>query len=288
MKFGSVENPEGVDFSLPEDHPDTAQVLSSVSEKEELDIYVGCAKWNKKDLKGFYPRGTKDELPYYSTQFNSIEMNTTFYHFPRREQVKIWKDKTPDGFKFFPKITNTISHFKQLREVKELMYDYCKEIEAFEEKLGMLFLQLHGNFSPDRIERLEKALVDFPVEIPLAVELRHPDWFISPFSDQYYEILKKTNKANIIVDTAGRRDMVHMRLSTPVAFVRWVGANHPSDYTRLDEWINRIKKWKEQGLQQLYFFVHQNIEMESPLLSAYFIENLNKATGSDLHIPKTL
>jgi len=77
-----------------------------------------------------------------------------------------------------------------------------------------------------------------------------------------------------------------MRLTTPTAFVRYVGANAESDYTRLDEWVQKIVKWKEEGLQNLYFFIHQNIEKASPLLSAHFIDNLNKAIGSELLIPK--
>jgi len=77
-----------------------------------------------------------------------------------------------------------------------------------------------------------------------------------------------------------------MRLTTPVAFIRYVGANHESDYTRLDDWIARIKLWKNAGLQKLYFFIHQNIEKASPLLSAYLIENINKELGTNLHVPK--
>ena len=77
MKFGSVENPELIDFALPEDHSDTQPILGKES-GNLLEGFVGCAKWNKGDLKGFYPRGTKDELGYYSTQFNSIELNATF------------------------------------------------------------------------------------------------------------------------------------------------------------------------------------------------------------------
>ncbi len=75
MKFGSVEHPENIDFTLPKDHKDTAKVLAKVKDDNVPNIYVGCAKWNKADLKGFYPKGTKDELVYYSSQFNSIELN---------------------------------------------------------------------------------------------------------------------------------------------------------------------------------------------------------------------
>ena len=76
-----------------------------------------------------------------------------------------------------------------------------------------------------------------------------------------------------------------MRLTTPIAFIRYVGANHSSDKARLDDWVTRLKTWQEQGLQKLYFFVHQNIEKESPLLSAHFIENLNKELGTQLALP---
>ncbi|MEM9340352.1 MAG: DUF72 domain-containing protein, partial [Bacteroidota bacterium] len=60
MKFGSVENPETIDFVLPEDHIGTGNVLKQGGDLQSA--FVGCAKWNRQDLKKFYPRGTKDEL----------------------------------------------------------------------------------------------------------------------------------------------------------------------------------------------------------------------------------
>ena len=80
--------------------------------------------------------------------------------------------------------------------------------------------------------------------------------------------------------------MLHMRLTTPNAFIRYVGANHESDYARLEDWLDRLTTWKKEGLQNLYFFVHQNIEKASPLLSAYFIEKMNEAWKTDLQVPK--
>jgi uncharacterized protein YecE (DUF72 family) len=71
-----------------------------------------------------------------------------------------------------------------------------------------------------------------------------------------------------------------MRLTSPVAFIRYVGANHASDYNRLDDWVERLKFWKEQGLEKLYFFVHQNLEQESPMLSKHFIKAINKELGT--------
>jgi uncharacterized protein YecE (DUF72 family) len=287
MQFGQVDDPGKVDFTLPSDHKDTKAVLKAG--KKPLQVFVGCAKWNKKDLKNFYPKGTKDELGYYSTQFNSIELNATFYGMPTKEQVKSWKSKTPEDFKFFPKITNTVSHFKRLIDVKQVVDEFCNSVSAFEDKLGMVFLQLHDNFKPKDFDRLEKFVKEFPKGVPLAVEVRNGDWFKeAAVAKQFYELLEKNKVTNIIVDTAGRRDMLHMRLTTPIAFIRYVGANHESDYERLDDWFERIKVWKGLGLEKVYFFVHQNVEKASPLLSAYFIKRLNKELGTKLTIPSTL
>lgn len=287
MKFGSVDNPGEVDFTLPADHPDTVRVLKAEKRNDSFEIYVGCAKWNRQDLKGFYPRGTKDELAYYSTQFNSIELNATFYSFPDRAQVEAWKNKTPENFKFFPKIPNSISHFRRLNQVKERVTAFCDAISHFEEKLGMSFLQMHDNFKPKDFDRVKAFVEDYDPAIPLALEMRNTEWFADPAAaEDFYQLLEKHKRTNVIVDTAGRRDMLHMRLTTPIAFIRYVGANHPSDYTRLDDWLERIIAWRKAGLQKLYFFLHQNIEKESPLLAAHFIEKLNDEFSTDLKIPE--
>lgn len=289
MKFGQVENPEEIDFTLPKDAPETSRVLSSAKDKDDFEVYIGCAKWNKKDLKGFYPRGTKDELEYYSTQFNAIELNATFYRSPTRDQVIAWRDKTPEGFRFYPKVPNTISHFKRLLNIKQPLTEFCDAISRFEDRLGIAFLQLHDNFGLQNLDRLSTFIEHFPKGMPLAVEVRNEAWFTdNTESSKFFELLEKEKQTAVIVDTAGRRDILHMRLTSPAAFIRYVGANHSSDYSRLDDWVKRIKKWRKEGLQSLHFFVHQNIEKESPLLSAYFIKELNKAFGMELKVPDTL
>ncbi|QQQ28019.1 DUF72 domain-containing protein [Chryseobacterium indoltheticum] len=286
MKFGQVEDPSKIDFTLPKDHSRTKEILKQ-NKKGLENISIGCAKWNKTDLKGFYPKGTKDELTYYATQFNSIELNATFYGMPSSEQVLTWKEKTPSNFKFFPKITNTVSHFRRLLNIDDVVTQFATAVLNFDEKLGMVFLQLHDNFKPKDYERLEQFVNKWPKEVPLAIELRNTEWFTDEeIFDKTCELFEQHNITNIIVDTAGRRDMLHMRLTTPNAFIRYVGANDESDYQRLDDWLKHLTKWKKEGLQNLYFFVHQNIEKASPLLSAYFIENLNKEWKTDLLIPK--
>ncbi|WP_430971865.1 DUF72 domain-containing protein [Sunxiuqinia rutila] len=287
MKFGQVDQPDEVDFTLPQDHPDTHVTLKKEKGNKNLQIYVGCAKWNRQDLKKFYPRGTKDELAYYATQFNSIELNATFYRMFGADQMRTWYAKTPPHFKFFPKVTQSISHMRRLNKVEQLTEEYCDNIIQLEEKLGMVFLQLHNNFGYKNFDRLQAFLKKFPKAIPLATEVRHPEWFGNPqIANDYFSLLEKHGVTNILVDTAGRRDLLHMRLTTPTAFVRYVGANHPaSEYKRLEDWVSRLGEWVDQGLQNIYFFVHQNLEKESPTLSAYFIHKLNERLGTNLKPP---
>ncbi len=289
MKFGQVANPEDVDFAIPADHADTRRVLEKSGAKD-MSIHIGCAKWNKTDLKGFYPKGVKDELGYYSTQFNCIELNATFYRLFPSATFEKWYATTPDGFKFFPKLEQTISHFRRLKEVEQVVDNNVTNFSHLREKLGMPFLQMHNNFGTKDFDRVRTFIDNWQYDIPLAMEFRHTDWYNDPtVSSELYDLLEKNKITNVLVDTAGRRDLMHMRLTTPNAFIRWVGANDTkSDRKRLDEWVERVADWKDQGLKTLNFFVHQNVEKESPLLSAYFIEKLNKKIGSELQIPKTL
>ncbi|MDQ1095091.1 MULTISPECIES: DUF72 domain-containing protein [Chryseobacterium] len=285
MKFGKVADPSHIDFTLPPDHPATEIVLRR-NENGLENISIGCAKWNRTDLKGFYPKGTKDELRYYATQFNSIELNATFYGMPTPEQILTWKDKTPEHFKFFPKITNTISHFRRLIDVTDAVTQFATAVAHFEEKLGMVFLQLHDNFQPKDYNRLEKFVRDWPEEIPVAIELRNAEWFSDEaVFNKTCELFEDHNITNIIVDTPGRRDMLHMRLTTPNAFIRYVATDSQHDYKRLDAWLAHLAHWKQQGLRNLCFFVHQDIG-SFDFLSAHFIKRMNDTWKTSIHIPQ--
>ncbi|XLS27470.1 DUF72 domain-containing protein [Flavobacteriaceae bacterium M23B6Z8] len=290
MKFGTVDNPEQIDFTLPEDHPDTSVVLSKNKTNQAPNIYIGCAKWNRQDLKNFYPRGTKDELAYYSTQFNSIELNATFYRIFPGEQFAKWREKTPEGFRFFPKISQDISHLRRLNDkIYPIIDTYLDAAMNLEDKLGTFFLQMHNNFGPKNWDRVVAFVNYWPKNIPLAIEFRHTDWFNDEkVANELYHLLEENNMANVLVDTAGRRDLLHMRLTNNEAFIRYVGANHKTDYDRLDDWVVRLESWIKAGLENIHFFIHQNLEVESPLLSAYFIKKLNETLGTNLKIPKTL
>lgn len=290
MKFGKVGQSglDTLDLKLPQDHPDTATALAPGSKK--VKVYVGCAKWGRKEWVGLiYPKGTKDKefLDHYVRNFNGIEMNTTFYSI-KRENVASWAGRAPEGFKFSPKFSRNISHLKRINEDTKWFTDYFLDAaSAFGSKLGPSFLQMPENFGGKYIDRLANYLKDIPKDFPMFVELRHTDWFTDKtIYDETFALLKETGHGAVITDVAGRRDVLHMRLTSPKAFIRFNGYNfHPSDYERLEEWVERIKQWIDKGLEQLYFYAHQEDEAFTPKTCDYFIEKLNEATGFNVERP---
>lgn len=282
MKFGMIDDADEMEFSLPK-----RNLVIDKDAGSTFRAWVGLPKWNKADIKRFYPIGTGDELRYYSTQYNSVELNATFYRvFPGRV-LERWREVTSDDFLFFTRMSQSITHYRRLKDFEPEVNEFLDSISNFQHKFGACLMQMHNMFGPDYFDRVEKFIACWDKDVPLHIEFRHTDWHNDPaVAPRLYELLEENKIGNVIVDTAGRRDLLHMRLTTPTAYIRFVGANVESDYARLDAWVDRIAEWKAEGLRELYFFIHQNINKELVELSIHFIERLNEATGTNLLIPK--
>ena len=293
MEFGRISSDDldKVDFTLPPDRPETTALLNKQKKKTKPTVLVGCAKWGRPDWVGkIYPKGTKagNFLEHYAKQFNCIELNATFYRMPTRKQTNAWKSKVGDDFKFCPKFVDQITHLKRLKDVDELTDRFLDGISGFEKNLGPVFLMLHPGMGPKTLETLEAFIQSLPKDIELYTELRHKDWFANPEAfDAVFAMLERNKSGSIITDASGRRDCVHMRLTTPSAFIRFVGNGlHPTDYSRCDDWVNRMKAWAEQGIETMYFFMHQHEELHSPELCRYLIPKINEHLGTNIHVPQ--
>ena len=291
MKFGKVdiEQLEQMDLDLPEDHKDTKEFLSG-QKKRSPSIHAGCAKWGRKEWIGnLYPEGTKDKdfLDHYVQHFNAIELNSTFYG-TRKVVAESWAQRAVDGFKFCPKFFRTISHYKRLKGAEEVAEAFLYIMNSFGDNLGPSFLQMPDNFTPSKFADLEHFIKWLPDDVPIAVELRHTDWFTDKaVADDLFHMMKENNKGMVITDTAGRRDCIHQRLTSDLAFIRFNGYDlHPTDYSRIDQWIERIANWVEQGLNEVYFFAHQGNEAYTPTTCDYFIKGINKRLDLNIKSPK--
>lgn len=292
MKFGKLPDVSNVDFSLPDDMTGTKEALQKAKRlSDQVNFYMGGTGWTMKEWVGtLYPADAKqkDYLKHYSRQFNTIEMNTTHYRIPTAAMVEKWKTESAPDFKFCPKIPQTISHGSNLGLNTGLMEQFSEAISGLGTKLGCCFMQMPPYFGADRLPVLEAFLKNFPSQIPLAVEVRHESWFENvKNATKLFDTLEKYNISTVITDVAGRRDVLHMRLTTTTAMIRFVGnALHPSDYTRLNDWMWRIDHWYEQGLENVYFFLHEPEETAVPGIAAYLLKILKPFPRYNIRGPK--
>ena len=291
MKFGALlpEELEGIDLSLPQDHPKTAEVIKAHDNGQKTNIYVGCAKWGRKEWVGLiYPEKTKDKdfLSEYVKNFNGIELNGTFYSI-KKAYVEKWAEVAPEGFKFCPKFSQLISHRRRLNNVEDMTEYYIDAASLLGDNLGVCFLQMPENFNVKKLEVLTNYIQDLPEDFPVTLELRHEDWFgDESIFNETFSMLESAGKGSVITDVAGRRDALHMRLTNGTAFIRWNGYDlHPTDYKRLDDWVERIKNWIELGINDIHFYCHQQNEANTPVSCDYLIEKLNRECDLDLPRP---
>jgi len=292
MDFGRVPENElkDIDFTLAAE-PAFNKTLLKGKPAKGPKVYVGCAKWGRTEWLGkIYPPKTKEKdfLEHYVQHYNSIELNATHYKVYGEAGIKKWTEKAgAKDFKFCPKMYQGITHRGSLKGKDFITNEFFRGIVAFKEHLGPVFIQVSETFSPKRKEELFDFLQSLPTDLQFFMEVRHKDWFAKEeMQNELFSRLKEMNIGAVITDTSGRRDCAHMHLTLPKTFIRYVGNSlHKTDFTRIDEWVSRMKCWLDNGLQELYFFMHMHDEATSPELTVYLVDKLNKECGLSLQKP---
>ena len=292
MEFGRVAESElgNIDFTLPAEPAFNEQVLSGKLNRHPK-VYLGCAKWGRTEWIGkIYPPKTKDKdfLQHYVQHYNSIELNATHYKVYGSSGIAKWAEKAGEkDFMFCPKMYQGVTHRGALTNKQFLTDEFLKGIIAFEKHLGPVFIQVSDSFSTKRRDELFTYIKSLPIDLQFFLEVRHPDWFAKDdIRNELFSFLKENHTGIVITDTSGRRDCAHLHLTVPKAFIRYVGNSlHPTDYTRVDEWIAKMKYWIEQGIEEIYFFMHMHDEAFSPELTVYMVDKLNSTCGLNLQKP---
>jgi uncharacterized protein YecE (DUF72 family) len=185
------------------------------------EVRVGTASWTDPTMvaKGvFYPDGAssaEDRLRYYATQFPVVEVDATYYALPRKEQARLWAERTPDDFVFDVKahalMTGQPSEVKRLpkglreelpEKLKEKARIYGKDLPGeLQDQLGAVFLQFPrwvfpSNETRDQILDAKQRLGD----ILLTVEFRHGSWFNEKNAERTLRFLTENQVPYVIVD----------------------------------------------------------------------------------------
>jgi uncharacterized protein YecE (DUF72 family) len=266
MDFGRLDPIEVsfVNHTLPSDGKFTDLTLPGTP-APKCNFYLGFPRWGQKEWLGeIYPLKTKESnfLDEYAKNFNSLELNAVFYSLPWAELIEKWKDKldanAKPGFLMFPKMVRNVTHINRLTDVKEIADKHIEMMRIFGPYLGPIFIQMGDNFGPKGMNLVKQFVSDLPQDLKFMFEIRHPEWFDN--SGELFQSLRSYNLGSVIADTSGRRDAVHMELTTRDAYIRFVG-NGPEckniDFARVDDWVNRLQNWVSRGLENVYFIVHQ-------------------------------
>jgi len=211
----------------------------------------------------FYPPNLpkKKELSYYSRQFNSIEINYSFYRSPSLKTFLHWKLSTKDNFIFSLKVPRHITHFKRLKGVKKIWQEFLKRAMALEEKLGPFLFQFPSNWKKNekRLKELIKILEEGNNEIrkvKYAFEFRHQSWF----EKDIYNILNKENFSICLTNSPywPFSWQEQLKLKNKFLYIRMHGPKelYSSNYSHkeLKLLTEKIEKWREKGLNIYLYF----------------------------------
>lgn len=153
---------------------------------------IGCSGYHYADWKRlFYPEGLSQRkwFEYYCEKFNSLELNVTFYRFPKIEHLQSWYDRSPENFSFTVKAPRLITHYKRLTEAQDALnnfYDIAQK--GLKEKLGCVLFQFPSSFVFEE-HRLERIVNLLDHQVKNVVEFRHESWWrenvLQTFSQQH-------------------------------------------------------------------------------------------------------
>lgn len=165
-----------------------------------MTVYAGTIGWSYNFWKGpFYPTKLANTklLSFYSTQFNTVEVDNTFYRIPNPQNVLNWKQQTPDNFVFSLKFPNLITHVKMLKDCQRETTLFLERAQLLGKKLGALLIQLPPTFGEARYSDLAAFLNWLPRQLRFVVEVRNQ----SLLHEGFFRLLKDNNIALAWVDS---------------------------------------------------------------------------------------
>jgi uncharacterized protein YecE (DUF72 family) len=218
-------------------------------------VYIGTSGWSYDGWRGpFYPDDipTKDWLRWYGLQFNSTEINGSFYRTPSLEAVRGWRDQTPEGFMFSWKASKFITHWKRLGPTSSSSVKLMNtRLRALGSKLGPVLFQLPARFKADR-ERLAQFLKILSPRKRHAFEFRDASWFET-------SILQLLRDQNIALCLSDHHDApTPWEVTADFIYVRGHGPSgeYKDRYplSKMREWAEAIRKWKRKRMDVYCYF----------------------------------
>ncbi|HJP89886.1 MAG TPA: DUF72 domain-containing protein [Candidatus Limnocylindrales bacterium] len=150
-----------------------------------MPIWIGTSGWQYRHWRaGLYPVGLAQShwFDRYVEEFDTVELNVTFYRQPRPEVFESWARRVPEHFLFAVKASRFLTHILRLRTPQDSIDMLMEGASRLGSHLGPVLIQLPPDMTVE-IERLDETLAAFPKDVRVAVEPRHRTWFVEPVLD---------------------------------------------------------------------------------------------------------
>jgi uncharacterized protein YecE (DUF72 family) len=218
--------------------------------------WIGTSGWSYDHWEQvLYPPGTPParRLTLYTQEFDTVELNASFYRWPRNVSFASWRRRLPPGFRMSVKAPRGLTHAKRLYAPDVWVDRIAASWHELYDRRAVLLVQLPPTLERDDA-RLEYFLGRLPWWIRVAVELRHPSWW----DESVFGLLERHGAGYCVMSGAGLPSV--LRATAPFVYVRLHGPDHEHLYggsysdTDLAWWADRIREWEGAGLEVYAYF----------------------------------
>ncbi len=221
-----------------------------------MTIRIGTSGWSYNHWSGvLYPPGLPSarRLGRYVEVFDTVELNASFYRWPKDATFAGWREQLPAGFAMTVKAHRGLMHYRRLASPEPWIERFERCWALLGDRHGVLLVQLHPEQQRDD-GRLEAFLRAMPASIRVAMELRHPSWN----DPAVYELLERHRAAYVVMSGAGlpcipraTTDFVYLRMHGPDPEAMYEGSYPDRELRR---WADLIGDWEGDGKDVWMYF----------------------------------
>ena len=261
-----------------------------------MKLSIGLAQWSTAQWRGqLFSQDDegKQTLRQYSSVFNCVEGNTTFYALPKPETVSRWAEDAAPGFEFCFKLPQNTTHRGTLDCHSQELTEFFKRIEPLEQNIGPFMLQLPANMGGSCIPALAQFLDGLPSQYSYALEVRNPVFFEKgPEEKQLNRLLAERGIDRTSLDSralfsapADSEAMVDAQQKKPhlpvhaVAtgsrpMVRFIGRmEEEQNAIYWQPWLQKVTQWLSEGKEPVVF-IHTPDNIQAPTHARLFYQQL--------------
>lgn len=270
---------------------------------QKAQIQLGCPQWSHPDWRHHFfseKLSAKQHLAEYAQYYTSVEGNTTFYALPSAQTLVQWSKQVNQHFKFCFKLPQLITHKQGLAASQTQIEDFFALFSPMLDKqqIAAFQVQLPPYFSALQLAELDAFLNQYSHKVPLAVEVRHPDFFNKGDSEKALnQLLMQHNVDRVMMDTRPVHSEpatthtiidaqskkpkvpVHVLATGDQPIVRYVGqTNLMANQPFIQPWLKHFENWLNQG-KRPYLFIHTADNAQVHALSRLWLKLLTEQLG---------